>query len=57
MVDLPVVLGVALLCTAIALAGTLLMATSARAPGLASLRRAGVTQAAALLPAWRATRA
>lgn len=40
-----VVLGIALLYTAIALAGTLLMATSARTAEFASLRRAGATRA------------
>ncbi|ALC21761.1 FtsX-like permease family protein [Streptomyces pristinaespiralis] len=43
-----VVLGIALVYTAIALAGTLLMATSARAGELASLRLAGATRAQVL---------
>ncbi|MEU7032031.1 FtsX-like permease family protein [Streptomyces sp. NPDC046275] len=42
---LALVLGIALLYTVIALANTLLMATSARAPELASLRLAGATRA------------
>ncbi|GGW61612.1 FtsX-like permease family protein [Streptomyces xantholiticus] len=43
-----VVLGIALVDTAIALAGTLLMATSARAGELAALRLAGATRAQVL---------
>ncbi|MGX6742764.1 ABC transporter permease [Streptomyces peucetius] len=43
-----VVLGIALVYTAIALAGTLLMATSARAGELAALRLAGATRAQVL---------
>ncbi|MEU0369052.1 FtsX-like permease family protein [Streptomyces sp. NPDC006283] len=43
-----VVLGIALVYTAIALAGTLLMATSARSGELASLRLAGATRAQVL---------
>ncbi|NWF27064.1 ABC transporter permease [Streptomyces sp. PKU-EA00015] len=43
-----VVLGIALVYTAIALAGTLLMATSARTGELASLRMAGATRAQVL---------
>jgi putative ABC transport system permease protein len=43
-----VVLGIAVVYTAIALAGTLLMATSARAGELASLRLAGATRAQVL---------
>ncbi|MFI9001207.1 FtsX-like permease family protein [Streptomyces sp. NPDC053541] len=42
---LALVLGIALLYTVIALANTLLMATSARGPELASLRLAGTTRA------------